>query len=228
MSSFKKLVRMLNGPTSWSWKSLFSGSGTIRILERLNRFWVKNPAGSWCNLVSNLVRIQGTSPLQASSRISGLPNQDPDPHRVKSRVISEENLVSNPGRIQETSPLQDSTRNSSFPQEKRAFPCRILFRSVTELERKSHGSPLGVSSLRSPVWFHGWIGWAFDAPVSLSMIRINSHIGSLNRWPVLDRVHMRALKRKSRSEARAWIHSNRYSWSFLIKHSAEMRPQKRS
>ena len=144
MSSFKNLVRILNGTTNWSWKSLFSGSGTIRILERLNRFWVKNPAGSWCNLVSNLVRIQGTSPLQASSRISGLPNQDPDPHWVESRVTSEETLVSNPGRIQETSPLQDSTRNSAFPEEKRAFPCRILFRSVTELERKSQGSPLGL------------------------------------------------------------------------------------
>ena len=145
MSSFEKLVRIVNGPTNWSWKPLFSGSGTIRILERLNRFWVKNPVGSWCNLlvVSNLVRIQGTSPLQALSRIFGLPNQDPDPHWVKSRVTSEENLVSNPGRIQKTSPLQDSTRNSSFPEEKRAFPCRILFRSVTELERKSHGSPLG-------------------------------------------------------------------------------------
>jgi hypothetical protein len=84
-----------------------------------------------------------TSQLHVSSRILGPPDQDPDSNGMDSSVSSEQHLVSNLVRIQETSQLHVSSRNSSFPQAKRAFPCRILFRSVTELERKSHGSPLG-------------------------------------------------------------------------------------
>ena len=103
----------------------------------------------WCtfseeNLVSNPDRIEGTSQLHASSRILGLPNQDPASKRMESSTFSEENPVSNPGRIEGTSQLHGSSRNSSFPQEKRAVPCRILVRSVTEHERKSHRSPLGL------------------------------------------------------------------------------------
>jgi hypothetical protein len=63
---------------------------------------------------------------------------------------SEGNLVSNPGRIDGTSLLHASSRNSSFPQEKGAVLCRILSGSITELERKSHGSPLGSYGFADP------------------------------------------------------------------------------
>jgi hypothetical protein len=79
----------------------------------------------------------------------GLPNQDPASKRIESHAFSVENLVSNPCRILGTSQLHASSRNSSFPQEKRAVPCRILVRSVTEHERKSHRSPLGDARILS-------------------------------------------------------------------------------
>ena len=114
------------------------------ILRGFYRSSVKSPRESWCNLVINFVRFLITSQLHVSSRILGPPDQDPDSNGMDSSVSSEQHLVSNLVRIQETSQLHVSSRNSSFPQEKRAIPCRILFRSFTELERKLHGSPLGV------------------------------------------------------------------------------------
>ena len=69
--------------------------------------------------------------------------QDLDSHRMESRAFSDDNLVWDPGRIQETSQLHVSFRNSPFPQEKRVISWRIPSESFTELERKSHGSPLG-------------------------------------------------------------------------------------
>jgi hypothetical protein len=48
-------------------------------------------------------------------------------------------------------------------------------------------------------------------------------IGSLCQWSILVMVHMRFLKRKSRTQVGDWIYSSRHSWSCLIKCSAGMR-----